>query len=133
MFFLTTAKLSALDTDAALDVYDAHVCSSALPCIEAPSAQPPPCTTEASCKASPTPQPSIFGAPASATFEGPGNPPPPAPAVRKEETKSQKLAKALKACHAKKNKHKRKACERAARKKYATKAKSNAKRKGKRK
>ncbi len=128
VFFLTSARLSPLDVDAAFDVYDAHVCSSALPCIEVPSAQPPPCSTEASCKASPTPQPSIFGAPASATFQGPGNPPPPAPAVRKEETKSQKLAKALKACHAKKDKHKRKACERAARRKYGAKAKAKAKR-----
>jgi hypothetical protein len=35
-----------------------------------------------------------------------------------KETRSQKLAKALKACRKKKNKHKRIACERQARKKY---------------
>ncbi len=128
VFFLSSAKLSALDVDAARDVYDAHVCTSALPCIQVPSAQPPPCTTEASCKASPTPQPSIFGAPASATFEGPGNPPPAPLGAKKGETKPQKLAKALRACHAKKDKHKRKACERAARKKYGAKAKAKAKR-----
>jgi DNA-binding beta-propeller fold protein YncE len=122
VFFLSSAKLSALDVDGARDIYDAHVCSASAPCITFPDVQSPPCSTEASCKASPTPQPSIFGAPASATFSGPGNL---APAPRpKEETKAQKLAKALKACRAKKSKSKRKACEKGARRKYgAAKAK----------
>ena len=79
VFFLTAAKLSKLDTDAALDIYDAHVCTGAEPCITSASAEAPPCSNESSCKASPTPQPSIFGAPASATFSGPGNPTPPPP------------------------------------------------------
>jgi hypothetical protein len=79
-YFLTSARLSPLDRDAARDIYDAHVCTSTSPCIAFPDVQSPPCSTEASCKASPTPQPSIFAAPASATFAGPGNPPPPAPA-----------------------------------------------------
>jgi DNA-binding beta-propeller fold protein YncE len=134
VFFLTSAKLSPLDTDAARDVYDAHVCATASPCITFPSTQTPPCTNESSCKASPSPQPSIFGAPASATFSGPGNPMPARPASPpspKKETRRQKLAKALRACHAKKNKHKRKACEKAARRKYGAK-KAKAKRKGKR-
>jgi hypothetical protein len=94
VFFLTSAKLSALDGDSARDVYDAHVCSSALPCITFPDVGSPPCDNEASCKASPTPQPSIFGAPASATFVGAGNPPSPAavvkPAVRKKAAKCKK-------------------------------------------
>jgi hypothetical protein len=143
VFFLTSAKLSPLDGDAARDVYDAHVCTSAEPCITFPDVASPPCTTEASCKASPTPQPSIFGAPASATFQGPGNPSPPPPVKPKPKTaaqiKAEKLAKALKACHAKKNKAKRKACEKQARKKYGprkakkskAKAKKQAKREGK--
>jgi DNA-binding beta-propeller fold protein YncE len=120
VFFLTSAKLSPLDRDAARDVYDAHVCGEASPCITFPDVQSPPCTTEASCKASPTPQPSIFGAPASATFSGPGNLAPPPPKKKTaEEIRKERLAKALKACHARKNKHKRKACEKAARKRYA--------------
>jgi hypothetical protein len=133
VFFLSAAKLSPLDSDSAFDVYDAHVCSKASPCITFPDVQSPPCTTEASCKASPTPQPSIFGAPSSATFQGPGNPPPPAPKPKTAaQIKAEKLAKALKACRTKKNKHKRQACEKQARKKYgpvkkAAKSKSKAK------
>jgi len=124
VFFLTSAKLSPLDTDSARDVYDAHVCSASSPCIEPESVQSPPCSTEASCKASPTPQPTIYAAPASATFQGPGNPPPAAPATKKKtaaEIKAEQLAKALKACRAKKQKQKRQACEKQARAKYGAK------------
>jgi len=49
VFFLTSAKLSRLDTDNARDVYDAHVCTSASPCITFPNVQSPPCTNESSC------------------------------------------------------------------------------------
>jgi DNA-binding beta-propeller fold protein YncE len=141
VFFLTSARLSALDTDAARDVYDAHVCTSASPCISYTPSETSPCASEASCKAPATPQPSIFGAPASATFQGPGNPAPvPAPASKPKpktaaQIKAEKLKQALKACHAKKNKKKRAACEKAARKKYAAKPKAKAKKaksKGKR-
>jgi hypothetical protein len=38
---------------------------------------PPPCTTVNSCRAAPSPQPQIFGAPPSATFSGVGNLVPP--------------------------------------------------------
>jgi hypothetical protein len=143
VFFLTSATLSPLDGDTARDVYDAHVCTSAEPCITFPNVASPPCTTEASCKASPTPQPSIFGAPASATFQGPGNATPPPPAKPKPKSaaqiKAEKLAKALKSCRAKKNKAKRKACEKQARRKYGpakgkkpkAKAKKQSKRGGK--
>lgn len=72
VFFLTTSKLAPQDYDTAPDVYDAHECTSVSPCTSAP-VQPPPCDTEASCKPSPTPQPAIYGAPASATFAGPGD------------------------------------------------------------
>jgi hypothetical protein len=95
VFFLTSARLSKLDTDNARDVYDAHVCATASPCITFPDVGSPPCDNESSCKPSPTPQPSIFGAPASATFSGPGNSPPPAavvvkPAVKKKAAKCKK-------------------------------------------
>jgi hypothetical protein len=88
VFFLTTSKLAQQDFDTAPDVYDAHECTSASPCTQTPVA-PPPCTTEASCKPSPTPQPSIYGLPSSATFSGPGNvvAPPPKPAAPKKVVK----------------------------------------------
>jgi hypothetical protein len=72
VFFTTTSKLAPQDFDDAADVYDAHECTSASPCPTS-VVVPLPCTTEASCKPSPTPQPSIYGLPSSATFSGPGN------------------------------------------------------------
>ena len=99
VFFLTQARLSSIDTDNALDVYDAHVCTTALPCITYPPPPPAPCSGESSCKAPISPQPSIFGAPASATFQGPGNLPPAPPVKPKpksaEEVRIEKLSKAL--------------------------------------
>ena len=92
VYFLSSAQLSPLDVDTARDVYDAHVCTSSSPCITFPTTQSPPCNNESSCKASPTPQPSIFGAPASATFSGAGNLQPPpssgAPVVVKAKAKT---------------------------------------------
>jgi DNA-binding beta-propeller fold protein YncE len=119
VFFLTSAKLSPLDTDASLDVYDAHVCSDS-PCITGSNVQSPPCTTEASCKPAPSPQPSLFGAPASATFAGPGNLAPVAAVKAKAKplTRAQKLAAALKACRRDKKKAKRVGCEKTARKRF---------------
>jgi hypothetical protein len=73
VFFLTSAKLASQDYDSAYDVYDAHVCSDGSPCPSVAAVSPPPCTTADSCKASPTPQPAIFGAPASSTFSGAGD------------------------------------------------------------
>lgn len=72
VFFLTSSKFVAEDYDTAFDVYDAHVCSVSAPCPVV-SAAVPPCTTAESCRAAPTPQPSIFGDPSSATFAGEGN------------------------------------------------------------
>lgn len=73
VFFLTSARLVPEDRDTAFDVYDAHVCSVAGPC-SAEVVPPPPCETADWCRAVPLSQPPIFGAPASATFYGPGNP-----------------------------------------------------------
>ncbi len=86
VFFLTTSRLALQDFDDVADVYDAHECTSESPCATS-VVGPPPCTTEASCKPSPTPQPSIYGLPSSATFSGPGNIAPPPPAVVKKVTK----------------------------------------------
>jgi DNA-binding beta-propeller fold protein YncE len=121
VFFLTNAKLSPQDLDGDEDVYDAHVCSAASPCTSEP-VSPPPCKTEASCKASPTPQPAIFGAPPSATFNGLGNvtPAPVVKAKAKPPTRAQKLAAALKSCKKDRKRQKRSACEKQARAKYGS-------------
>ncbi len=123
VFFLTSAQLSASDTDNAYDLYDAHVCSSASPCASPAAVTPPPCSTADACRAASTPQPDVFGAPASQTYGGVGNPAPaapaPAPPKPKPLTRAQKLANALKACRKDKRKQKRLACERTARKRYA--------------
>ena len=86
VFFLTAEKLVPADADTALDVYDAHVCGAeGVPCIQA-AVSPPECTTADACRAAAALQPGIFGAPASATFSGPGNLAP-TPAVVKKGTK----------------------------------------------
>jgi hypothetical protein len=71
-FFITASKLVGEDYDTSYDVYDAHVCSTSAPCRTA-LVLPPPCTSGDSCKASPSPQPELFGPAPSATFSGIGN------------------------------------------------------------
>jgi hypothetical protein len=72
IFFVTTSRLSQQDVDTSYDLYDAHSCSESSPCVAVP-VSPPACTTGDSCKPAPSPQPTSFGAPASATFVGQGN------------------------------------------------------------
>ena len=134
VFFLAE-KLVREDPDTALDVYDAHECTSAAPCVISPAPSPA-CTTADACRAAPLPEPAIFGAPASATFSGAGNVTslPGSTVVQpKRLTRAQKLAAVLKGCRARKGRR-RKTCERQARKRYAASAprKVNAKKKGKR-
>jgi hypothetical protein len=113
VFFLTYSKLAPQDYDASLDVYDAHTCTSSAPCFPAAVPQPPACTTAEACRAAPTPQPALFGAPSSATFSGAGNitPPPGGSVTAKSQTRSQKLAGALKACRKRAKRKKRAVCE----------------------
>ena len=73
VFFLSSSRLSTLDLDGSLSLWDAHVCTVGSPCLPALVSRPPACDTEASCKAAPSSQPVVFGAPASATFVGVGN------------------------------------------------------------
>jgi sugar lactone lactonase YvrE len=74
VFFLTASKLVSQDTEASLSLFDAHVCGAeGVPCPPPPPAVPPACTNSDSCRAAPSPQPSIFGSAASATFSGVGN------------------------------------------------------------
>jgi hypothetical protein len=135
VFLLTAAKLVPQDFDTSLDVYDAHECTAASPCFPAVQLPPPPCTTGDACKASPTPQPAIFGEPSSATFSGAGNivPSVPTPVLARKKglTQAQKLARALKACRKQRGKG-RSVCERKARARYGAKQsrKTNATKKG---
>ncbi len=118
-FFITSARLTQGDEDTAFDLYDAHVCTASVPCTQQAST-PPPCGSGDACKAPPTPQPTSFGAPASATFSGHGNTVATAPASvqrRSAPTRTQKLSRALELCRRRHAHHRRKlaACERRAR------------------
>jgi hypothetical protein len=123
VFFLTGQKLVGGDVDNALDLYDAHACTSVSPCASEPSA-PPACTTADACRVAPEPQPAIFGSPSSATFSGAGNVTPagPAPTLKPRAlTRAQKLAAALRACRRDRSERRRVACKQRARKRYGAK------------
>jgi hypothetical protein len=122
VFFFTNAQLSGSDLDSSRDVYDAHECSSVAPCLASAVSSPPPCSTSDACRLALPPAPSLLGSPSSATFAGAGNIPAPGVASGarpKSLSRAQQFARALKACHAKKNRKRRVACERAARKRFA--------------
>ena len=68
VFIATADQLLPQDMDFRIDVYDARV-DGGFPV----SVSPPACDNGDSCKPPVTPQPAIFGAPASATFSGAGN------------------------------------------------------------
>jgi hypothetical protein len=76
VYFLTAERLLPEDKDTALDLYDAHSCTTASPCPATAVAEPP-CTTADACRPAATPQPASFGPPPSSTFSGPGNLTPP--------------------------------------------------------
>jgi hypothetical protein len=127
VFFLTAAHLVAGSIENGESLYDAHECTSASPCTPETEVLPP-CETAEGCRAAPEPEPSVFGAPPSATFQGAGNPAPETPAgspaggVPKtpEQVRAEKLAKALKVCRKQhKPGKKRSLCEKTARKRYA--------------
>jgi NHL repeat len=121
VFFLTTAKLSPQDYDTAVDIYDAHECTTSAPCFASQSVLPPPCVTGDACKPSRSPQPAVFGSPSSATFSGAGNVSPSAPGSvvkPKSLTRAQKLAQALRACGKKHDPKQKSVCRRKARQRY---------------
>jgi Tol biopolymer transport system component len=68
VFIATADRLVPQDQDSQVDVYDAKV-GGGFPV----SVSPPACDNGDSCKGPVSPQPSVFGAPASATFSGAGN------------------------------------------------------------
>ncbi len=83
VFFVAHQQLVPQDTQKeGTVVYDARV-GGGLPAM----VSPPPCTTADACRAPVAPLPSVFGAPASATFSGAGNLAPSSPTVVKKVTK----------------------------------------------
>jgi hypothetical protein len=121
VFFLTSAELVSQDVDGAFDVYDAHECTGVSPC-PSPGVVSPPCSTAEGCRS--TGSVPVFGSPASESFAGAGNTPPP-PAVApaavapKALSRAQKLARALRACR-KKHGRGRVVCEVGARRAYGS-------------
>ncbi len=111
VFFTTRTALIPGDESDKFNLYDARVGGgfpqTSLAC------------TGTGCQGVP-PGPPTFATPASVTFDGVGNFPPPAGATTKTvaEVRAEHLAKALKACRAKHNRHRRVACEAQARKRY---------------
>jgi hypothetical protein len=67
-FIATAAQLLPGDHDSRIDIYDARA-NGGFPV----SVVPPACNNGDACKPPPSLQPSVFGAPASATFSGAGN------------------------------------------------------------
>ncbi len=140
VFFLTSAKLSALEPETTFDVYDARVCAAlgAEPCAGEQAAASVPCASEAECRQAPLPQ-AGHGSPASSTVSGSGNliaahretlASKSTQAPKAKLTRAQQLAHALKVCKRKKPKRRRVACERKARKRYDSKPAKRARRKG---
>jgi hypothetical protein len=116
IYFSTAQPLTAGDSGTETDIYDARIDGGF------PVTASAPCSGEA-CQGGAPPQPQPPGTSASAAFNGPGSPltaetPPASQPKPKPQTAAQKLAKALKACKAKHNKKKRKACEKRARNTY---------------
>ena len=111
VFFITTSKLVSADYDKGYDVYDAHVCTTMVPCVTPPES-PPECSSGDACKPAPSPQPELFGPAPSATFTGAGNVVVAAPQAKSQPiSRAQRLAMALKRCRRKADKHKRANCE----------------------
>jgi DNA-binding beta-propeller fold protein YncE len=123
VFFLSSGASVPGDGELGLNVYDAHECTAGSPCAPAPAALPPECGTAESCRVALSPQPVVFGASGSATFDGTGNLSAAAPVVSRGGSgarargisRAQRLARALKACRKKRGRQRR-SCEREARK-----------------
>jgi hypothetical protein len=125
VFFTTQDGLVPQDKDGTNDMYDARVCSQSEPCLVSPVG-PPPCATTDSCRLAPAPQPGVYAAPASATFNGAANVTPVTPTVAVENrgisqasVRAAKLRRALRACE-RRSKRRRARCEARARKLYGT-------------
>lgn len=124
VFFTTRDQLVPKDKDGLIDLYDAREGGGFPSEMEAGHAE---CSGE-SCQ--PFPNQPNGAAPASLSFEGPGDLTPPPPLLKmpvkpgaKSSTSTQKLLLALRTCKSKPSKRKRAACEKTARKHYGPKQK----------
>jgi hypothetical protein len=120
VFFTTSSQLVGQDGDHAPDIYDARVAGG----FAAPAAPPAPCVSLATCRSMVATAP-VHVAPASVRVAGSGNLAPvaeaqalAAPGKAKGESRSEKLAKALKACKKERSKTKRASCVAQAHKRY---------------
>ncbi|HXR22228.1 MAG TPA: hypothetical protein VN786_06720, partial [Acidimicrobiales bacterium] len=127
VFFLSASQLVPQDGEHAYQIYDARTEGG----FAAP-ATPAPCASAATCRSMVASPPTTI-TPATVSVSGPGDvttvtgsesQPPAKPKV---ESRSEKLAKALKACKKDKSKKKRVTCEKLARKKYGPLAKKKTK------
>jgi hypothetical protein len=115
VFFATADPLVGSDTDTELDIYDARTLGG-----YPPPTTPIPCEKTGTCRGPGSKEETLTPFPSSTTT-GLGNreetikPPP----KTHEQLRVEKLAKALKACKKQHNKHRRQACEKTARKRYA--------------
>ena len=130
-FFVTAQPLVAADYDTNYDLYDARVCTSASPCLTNEQSSQRPCETTRTCKPGATQAPTIETPPSATPASlansaelhtiptiGHSKPKP------KSLTRAQQLAKALAKCRKDRNRHKRRACEKLARKHYAPRTKA---------
>ena len=128
IFIYTDSRLVPQDSDQLSDLYDVRVDGGMSSQHRVVSSS---CAGDV-CQGAPS-VPSMLGVPGSETLTGLGNLTPIGSGARKSEpkllTRAQQLAKALKACRSKRDKHKRATCERVARKRYSP-AKSNARKAG---
>ncbi len=136
-FFVTESNLLPQDTDTAFDIYDARVCSTALPCQTVPAPPPAGCDETQSCRPALPPVAPESAVGGSQTYVGAGNPAVTAPqfgvksekaikpATAKPPTKAIRLKLALAACRRryKHSRRKRTSCERTARRRYGPPAK----------
>jgi hypothetical protein len=119
VYLVTVQSLTAESSSSEVSIFDAKVGGG----FPAPPKAAEPCSGEA-CNGPQSIAPRL-PAISSAAVSGQGNLEPAVskPAVVRSLTGAQKLAKALKSCRAKRNKHKRAVCEASARKRYGPKLK----------
>ena len=128
-FFVTRAQLTPGDQGEATALYDARI-NGGFP-VPIPQRE---CESTEACPPA-SPPPPAFGPVASLTFTGPGEflpeiiKPPSSPHETTAQIRARHLKAALKACRTKykgaRHRHKRRACEKAARKRYAPPAKKS--------
>jgi DNA-binding beta-propeller fold protein YncE len=130
-FFVTAQPLVAADHDTNYDIYDARVCTSSSPCLRSEQSSQQPCETARTCKPGTTQPPAVETPATAMPAGGTSSVKPQTPATAggsrpkpKSLTRAQQLAKALAKCRKDRNRPKRRACEKLARKRYAPKTRA---------